>query len=162
MKTLIVYVTKNGTTEDCAQLLRQRLGAGETDLLNLRVQKLPDFEPYDCIVLGSYVHYGKIGKRLKHFAALHKEMLLSKKFGIFLCKGFPIDRVDPFEENFRPKLLAHAAALDCFGGVLDTKKLTGHEKYIADMVLRAAEEQQLERPRINEARIECFAERLLK
>ena len=75
MKTLIVYVTKSGTTEECAQRLRELLGRADTDLLDLKVQRLPDFAAYDCIVLGSYIHYGKIGKRLKRFVSLHKEML---------------------------------------------------------------------------------------
>ena len=128
LKTLIVFVTKNGTTEECAQRLKELLGKGDTDLLNLRVQKLPDFEQYDCIVLGSYIHYGRIGKRLRHFAALHKEMLLEKKLGIYLCKGFPIDRKDPFEENFRKKIRRHAVVSDCFGGLLNPAKLKGKEK----------------------------------
>ncbi|MGI5896468.1 MAG: flavodoxin domain-containing protein [Oscillospiraceae bacterium] len=162
MKTLIVFVTKNGTTEECAQILREKLGHDSTDLVNLRVQKLPDFDAYDCIVLGSYIHYGRIGKRLKHFAALHKDTLLQKKLGIYLCKGFPIDKLDPFEENFKPKLLKHAVVCDCFGGVLDTKRLKGNEKYLADMVLQASEDQKLERPRIDKERIERFVEALLQ
>lgn len=162
LKTLIIFVTKNGTTEECAQRLRERLGKEDTDLLNLRVQKLPDFDHYDCIVLGSYIHYGNIGKRLKHFIALHKEMLLQKKLGIYLCKGFPIDRVDPFEENFRKKILKHALVCDCFGGLLNPGKLTGKEKKLANMVLDASAAQHLDAPQIFDERIDRFAEVLLK
>ena len=161
MKTLIVFVTKNGTTEECAQRLKELLGKGDTDLLNLRVQKLPDFEQYDCIVLGSYIHYGRIGKRLRHFAALHKEMLLEKKLGIYLCKGFPIDRKDPFEENFRKKIRRHAVVSDCFGGLLNPAKLMGKEKKLASMVLDASAAQHLEAPHLYDERIERFAKALL-
>ena len=162
LKTLIVFVTKNGTTEECAQRLRERLGRGDTDLLNLRVQKLPDFDAYDCIILGSYIHYGHIGKRLKHFIALHKEMLLEKKLGIYLCKGFPIDRMDPFEENFGKKILKHTVVRDCFGGILNPSKLKGKEKKLANMVLDASAAQNLDAPKLCDERIERFAAALLK
>lgn len=162
MKTLIVFVTKNGTTEECAQRLRERLGRADTDLVNLRVQKVPDLDAYDCIILGSYIHYGNIGKRVKHFAALHKEVLLEKKLGIYLCKGFPIDRVDPFEENFSKKILRHAIVRDCFGGLLNPAKLTGKEKKLANMVLDASAAQNLDAPQIYDERIDRFAGALLK
>ena len=162
MKTLIVYVTKSGTTEECAQRVRELLGRADTDLLDLKVQRLPDFAAYDCIVLGSYIHYGKIGKRLKRFVSLHKEMLLEKKLGIFLCKGFEGELKETFSKNFKPKLLRHALVYDSFGGVLQPDKLKGTEKRMAKMVQKTFEQAGKQPPQLDPDRIERFAQALLK
>ena len=89
-------------------------------------------------------------------------MLLEKKLGIYICKGFPIDKVDPFEENFGKKVLRHAVARECFGGLLNPSKLTGKEKKLANMVLDASAAQNLDAPKLYDERIERFAAALLK
>ena len=160
MKTLIVFVTKTGVTEDCAQKLKMLLGKDDTDLVNLKVQKLPDFTPYDCIILGSYLRYGRIGERLRNFMTLHKEMLLEKKLGIFLCKALPDDEENPFEENFRKKILGHAAACGDFGGRLDPDHLKGASRSMMKMVLQGILAQNRPLPQINDAAIEEFAKKL--
>jgi menaquinone-dependent protoporphyrinogen oxidase len=40
MNTLIVYTTKHGCTENCAQMLREKLN-GNVDLYNLKEKKQP-------------------------------------------------------------------------------------------------------------------------
>lgn len=162
MKTLIVFSTKTGTTEECAQLLAQHLGKKETDLVDLKVQKIPDLEPYDCIVLGSRVRYGKVGKQLRNFASLNKQTLLTKKLGIFLCMAIEEDLEKTLKKSFGKKIRAHALVQESFGGTLNLSKMKRADKKLAMVILSAFSSQKQEPPQVHTERVERFAEILLK
>jgi menaquinone-dependent protoporphyrinogen IX oxidase len=68
-KALIAYETKGGATEEAArkiaEVLRSKYGL-EVDLVDLKVQKVPDLAQYRNVVLGGGVRAGKVyNKALK-------------------------------------------------------------------------------------------------
>lgn len=68
-KTLVAYETKGGATEEAArkiaEVLRSKYGL-EVDLVDLKVQKVPDLAQYPNVVLGGGVRAGKVyNKALK-------------------------------------------------------------------------------------------------
>ena len=68
-KTLVAYETKGGATEEAArkiaEVLRSKYGL-EVDLVDLKVQKVPDLAQYRNVVLGGGVRAGKVyNKALK-------------------------------------------------------------------------------------------------
>ncbi len=68
-KTLIAYETKGGATEEAArkiaEVLRSKYGL-EVDLVDLKVQKVPDLAQYRNVVIGGGVRAGKVyNKALK-------------------------------------------------------------------------------------------------
>jgi menaquinone-dependent protoporphyrinogen IX oxidase len=68
-KTLVAYETKGGATEGAAQkiaeVLRSKYGL-EVDLVDLKVQKVPDLAQYRNVVIGGGVRAGKVyNKALK-------------------------------------------------------------------------------------------------
>jgi menaquinone-dependent protoporphyrinogen IX oxidase len=68
-KTLVAYETKGGATEEAArkiaEVLRSKYGL-EVDLVDLKVQKVPDLAQYRNVVIGGGVRAGKVyNKALK-------------------------------------------------------------------------------------------------
>ncbi|MGD0645747.1 MAG: flavodoxin domain-containing protein [Candidatus Bathyarchaeia archaeon] len=68
-KTLVAYETKGGATEESAQKIAEILRSKyqlEVDLVDLKVQKVPDLVQYQNVVIGGGVRAGKVyGKTLK-------------------------------------------------------------------------------------------------
>ena len=65
MKTLIVYASKTGTTERCAEILGQNLK--DATIINLTETQNEDINKYDLIIIGSPIRMGLIDKRVKGF-----------------------------------------------------------------------------------------------
>lgn len=86
-KTLIVYVSKSGVTEENAKIISNILNSNygfEVDLINLKENSKPDLSQYDNIIIGSGIRmarwYGKANKFLKND-------FKDKKVAIFLSSG---------------------------------------------------------------------------
>ncbi len=84
MKTLIVYSSKYGTTEKCAQRIQNQLGEG-CDLVNLLDKQTPDLAAYDTIMLGSSIYAGKMRSDVVKLVSDQESVLRDKSFGVFLC-----------------------------------------------------------------------------
>ncbi|MDP4151932.1 MAG: flavodoxin domain-containing protein [Bacillota bacterium] len=132
MKTLIVYASKSGTTEKCAQILAEKLSA---DVKDAGKEKI-DIEGYDTVIIGSSIRMGRIQKSVKDFIDKNIGLLLKKKIGLFICCGFTENANQFFSANFPQNLLDSAIAKECFGGELDKNKLHGLDKIIAGMVTK--------------------------
>ena len=61
MKNLIIFTTKHGCVEKCSTLLQQKLH-GETTMVNLKKDVIPDLEGFQNIILGGSIYVGKIQK----------------------------------------------------------------------------------------------------
>ena len=44
MKTAVIYMSKHGTAEKAAALIAKKQNSGETEVINLRKDKLPSLE----------------------------------------------------------------------------------------------------------------------
>lgn len=119
MKTLIIYETKHGATEQIARSLAQRLP--EAVLCNLKKEGAPDLTGYDCIVLGGPLTAGQVPKSLKAFAQQHEAVLKKRRLGLFVSGLQPEEEARYLEDNF-PGLLAGAKAKRFLGGIFDPKK----------------------------------------
>lgn len=86
MKTLIVYATKNGSTQEVAYLLMKEL-IGEVKLVDIRHEEVDDISPYDNILIGSSVYFGQINRKIKDFIYLHRPEILNRRYGVFLLAG---------------------------------------------------------------------------
>lgn len=119
MKTLIIYATKHGTTRTCVEMLSSQL-AGEVMMLDLKEQKTIDMDPYDTVVLGGAIHAGRLDAKIRSFALEHKDMLLKKKLGLFIC-GMEEKEEEIKKQlslNYPEDLLTHAVVKTSFGGQL--------------------------------------------
>jgi len=121
MKTLIIYATKYGCTQECAELLKKYM-QGEvmvTSALNCKY----NLNEFDQIVIGGSVYMGKIRKDFTRFCQQNKKILLRKKLGLFACCYTPNDTEGFFETIFPQDLLHHAAYVTTVGGRMDYEKM---------------------------------------
>ena len=82
MKTLIVYGTKYGCTQKCAELLKERL-SGEVCLQNAKSAQ-GSLKEYDAVFIGGSVYMGKIRGEVSRFYRRHHKELLKKRLGLYL------------------------------------------------------------------------------
>jgi menaquinone-dependent protoporphyrinogen IX oxidase len=86
-KTLVAYETKGGATEEAArkiaEVLRSKYGL-EVDLVDLKVQKVPDLAQYRNVVLGGGVRAGKVYNKALKFL---ENDLSGKHVAFFVSSG---------------------------------------------------------------------------
>ncbi len=54
MKNLILFTTKYGSVEKCSNLLKEQLD-GETRIVNLKRDAVPNLQEFDNIILGGSI-----------------------------------------------------------------------------------------------------------
>ena len=140
MKTAIIYMSKHGTTEKVVTIISDHLKLQNTDVFNLRNDKIPDISSYDFIIIGGSIHAGMIQKRIKQFCIINKELLLNKKIGLFLCCMEVGEKaLIQFDNAFPAELRQHAFYTGLMGGECLTDKMNFFEKSLVKMVVGGPE-----------------------
>lgn len=133
MRVLIAYESKSGTTEECVRLLAQELHGTDVTIEDLSYGT-PELSGYDAVFAGSYVRFGKVGKRFSMFLEQKEKQLLHKHFGLFLCCGEP-QNFEDYQKRLLPTVLvAHAFDVECFGGSLELYRFHGMERLAVRML----------------------------
>ncbi len=131
MNTLIIYASKTGTTEKCANQINRQLK--NSKMVNILEQN-EDINRYNLIIIGTPIRMGMIDKKIKKFLISNIEALKSKKVAYFICCGFNENWKSYYKQNIPKELLDNAIIYDTFGGEMDLKKQKGFDKFIAKMV----------------------------
>jgi menaquinone-dependent protoporphyrinogen oxidase len=135
MKTLIVYCSMYGTAAKAAHLLSEYLD-GEVLVVDLKRDPVSfDLKDFDSVIIGGSIHIGEIQVTLKNFMKDHRDILLSKNLGLFLCcwhDGFvALDQFRAaFPKEFREKAIGHGI----FGGEFPISKMGFIEKQMAEYI----------------------------
>ncbi|NCC14270.1 MAG: hypothetical protein EOM32_12970 [Spirochaetia bacterium] len=141
MKTLIIYATQHGTTRTCVEMLSSQL-AGEVMMLDLKEQKTIDMDPYDTVVLGGAIHAGRLDGKIRSFSLEHKDQLLKKRLGLFIC-GME-DKEEEINKqlslNYPEDLLSHAVARTSFGGQLLFSRMTPITRWFMQKMSKSKED----------------------
>ncbi|MEK5237699.1 flavodoxin domain-containing protein [Paenibacillus sp. FSL L8-0470] len=154
MKTLILYATKYGCTEKAAYLLKSQL-QGEVEAINLKYVKVPPLTAYDNIILGGSVYYGKIRKEMAQFSRENKEMLKSKRLGLFICAGLKGEQAEQeLRLAFPEELYSKALVKEVFGDEIYTDKMSATDK----LILRIAKGKEKGNTGLALDRITSFAQ----
>ena len=135
MKTIIMYSSKYGCTEDCVKALKSKLN-GECRLVNLKNVGAIDFQQYDWVIIGGSIYVGKIQKEVRLFCERNLKELLTKNISSFMCCTTPEQVNDFFENNFPAKLLAHAIKTVNFGGELRQEKMGFLDRKLTALVTK--------------------------
>ncbi|MFW9904322.1 MAG: flavodoxin domain-containing protein [Candidatus Thorarchaeota archaeon] len=94
-KTILVYATRWGATEETAQEIKRVLNEKfniEVDLTNLKDKEKkenrnPDISPYENVIIGISVAKFRWAKEGKKFLQKNKTALLGKKLFVFVSSG---------------------------------------------------------------------------
>lgn len=155
MKTIIVYATKTGATEECANKLKNMLP--DTEIVNIENINNFNLDNYEQIIIGTPIRIGQINKKIKDFVSKNLDKLKLKKVSIFICCGF-IEGIDKyFTDNFPNDLLEQAITYDTFGGKLDLDKQKGLDKFVVKMISKSNADMNI---KILDNKIEEFVNKL--
>lgn len=135
MNILIAYVTKSGTTKECAERLGSLFSAQKVTYADL-AETSPTLEEYDLIAIGAPIRYGQLDKRAVQFVKNNGDALKNKKFGLFCCCGFPDAAEDCFRKSYPKEILDVSVANITFGGEMDPTRVHGLDRFVTKMVLR--------------------------
>jgi len=142
MKTLVVYDTKHGATEEVAKRIAAaiREGGTQSELLDLRTKgaEAASLAGFSAVALGGPFYMGKWSKRAEAFASAREEELAAKSFALFSLGTNEKLGLDAAKDALPPSLAAKALSAH-FGGRVDYLKLGGFERFIVRMVGGKAE-----------------------
>ena len=133
MKTLIIYATTYGFTEECIKDLEKNIKS-DVNMINIMKDQSVDLNTYDTILIGGSIYMGHIQSQLKTFCEQNLSQLKAKKIGLFLCCGFADNFDQQLQSNFPVELIEIAFAKQCFGGELRIDKMNFAHKLITKMM----------------------------
>ncbi len=129
MKTLILYTTKHGFTQQCVEYLAQQLPQGVT-AVDIGKDTDVDVAKFDQVIMGGSVYMMKMSRQLKQFARQNAAVLAQKQLALFVCCMTP-DSADSFMQECFPQEVYEAAKLRVnFGGALNAEKLNLLERTV--------------------------------
>lgn len=146
MHTLVVYGSKNGYARECAQKVAQSL-TGETELVDIRNRsKLRDLSRFDQVLAGGSVRAGRLNGSLRKFLESHREELMQKRLGLFLCSTTADNIETQFETYFPNELLHSAIAKSWFGGRIVFAQQNPIMRMMLKKILKGESDVHLEQP----------------
>ena len=122
MKTLILFASRYGATEEIAYMLKSAVG-GDVTVRNIRERGIT-LDGYDTVIIGSCVYMFKLDKHIRHFLRRNEKTLMGKRLGVYLSCYTTPGTEGYLEHFFSPELLAHAAAKDILGGKMQYEKMS--------------------------------------
>jgi menaquinone-dependent protoporphyrinogen oxidase len=131
MKTLILYATKYGATEEVARRLRKQLD-GEVTLVNVMVDPVRSPERYDMVILGGSIYMGKVQKQLTNYIRKNIDILGQKNIGLYICAAHPEEnkRIIELQQAFPASLNRKAIAKAVLGYAINFDKMRFIDKFI--------------------------------
>ena len=138
MKTLILFTSKYGAAEKCANLLSEKLN-GDVNIINLKETKDVTLSDYDKVIVGCSIYAGNIQSEVKDFCTTNLDLLLDKPFGLFMsCMTDKREEIKSYaEKSFSNELINHATVIDSLGAVFNFKKMNFFERQVIKMILNS-------------------------
>jgi menaquinone-dependent protoporphyrinogen oxidase len=161
MKTLIVYGSYTGVTEDCAKELKGLL-KGEVELFNIKNHVKVDLNNFDTIIVGTSIRAGTLNKKVTNICIENKNILTKKTLGVFTC-GLSDDNeaLTAVEKGLGEELKGHAKVISHFGGEVRTDKLNFFFNFILKKIT-ASQGKKVTDFKVNDNKIKEFANKISK
>lgn len=90
MRALVTYATKKGSTAGIAEAIGEELKRMGLEADVRPVEEVRDVRPYDAVILGSAIYFGKWRKEALRFGSRHADVLLGKP--VWMFDSGPTDR----------------------------------------------------------------------
>ena len=128
MKILIAYTSKNGSTASCVQRLADGLRGLDVKIADLAKEQ-PNAAEFDMVIVGAAVHHHRFPASVARFLRGEKEVLKTKKLGLFLLCGIAEEQVYYMEKLFPAELRDKAFEVAFWGGSLRYDGLKFWDKF---------------------------------
>lgn len=129
MKTLIIYASKYGYTEELVKKMIVESN-NEFDSININSTNKIDLSKYEGVILGSSIYIGQMNRKLKDFVSKNLNVLMDKKISLFLACGSEENFDLQVKNNFPEALVEHASSITYLGGKIQKEKLNFFYKFI--------------------------------
>jgi len=129
MKTLILFSSRYGATEKCANLIMKEL-RDDVDVINLRNGEFRDIGNYDIILIGGGVYAGKLQSEITKFIEANEDCLRNKKVGIFLCCKDSEKTAEYAKANLPDWLINGLFLLENTGYEINFERMNFFEKFL--------------------------------
>ncbi len=158
MKTLIVYMSTHGCTEQVVRQLSEKLGE-ETEVINLKRDIVPDLDDFSRIIIGGSIHAGQIQRKVRDFCEKNMDVFRHKEVGLFICCMYEGQQAkDQLKNAFPEKLHQYSKAEAILGGEFNFSRMNFLEKMIVKKVVHVKESVS----NIDNRAIDRFAKRMEK
>ncbi len=158
MKTLIIYMSTHGCTEQVIQELSTKL-SGDIITHNLKDDKNPDFQDSDRVIIGGSIHGGQIQRRVREFCEKNLEKLGRKEVGLFICCMHEGNQAyQQLNDAFPEKLHQYAKTEAIMGGEFNFERMNFIEKMMVKKIAKVNQSIK----KVNHQAIENFAKRMDK
>ncbi len=139
MKTLIVYMSNHGCTENVVNELKEKLDS-KTSIVNLKKDPNPDLKEYRRIIIGGSIHAGQIQRKIRDFCERNLNVFQFKEVGLFICCMYESQVAkDQLKNAFPEKLHQYSKTEAIFGGEFNFEKMNFFEKMIVKKVAHVNE-----------------------
>jgi menaquinone-dependent protoporphyrinogen oxidase len=129
MTLLIAYGSKRGSTREVAEALAKKLAEGEREVELRRAADVDDLAPYDGVILGGSLYFGRLHGDAVRFLAKHRRTLSELPVAVFALGPTRAEPHDLAASRAQlDKALEKAPGVEpqsvaVFGGVIDPTKL---------------------------------------
>jgi menaquinone-dependent protoporphyrinogen oxidase len=126
---LVVYGSKHGSTQEVAAAIAKRLTQAGRDVELRRARDVDDLTPYDGVVLGGSLYFGRWHKDAVRFLSKHRRELSERPVEVFALGPKTAEPEDLAQSRAQlgkalqkvPEVKPRSIAV--FGGALDPSKL---------------------------------------
>jgi menaquinone-dependent protoporphyrinogen oxidase len=116
LKTVVLYDSKRGVTEECAKKVSESL---KCDNYNLRKHNQINLDNYDLIIIGTPLYAGIPMTSVKKFCNNNVDILKKKKLAFFICGlGEASEMIDIFKTKINSEVVKNISIIRHFGGEL--------------------------------------------
>lgn len=135
LKTLIIYDSRYGCAEKCAQMIGSKLNNAEV----VHVKNAPeDIGFYDIIIIGGSIYMGRIQSRIRKFCKRHLKVLNKKTIGLFISCMFVGERgKEQLQNAFVKEFADKAKAKDFFGGEITFNKMKFFDRLLIKLLRKS-------------------------
>jgi menaquinone-dependent protoporphyrinogen oxidase len=129
MTLLIAYGSKRGSTREVAEAIAKKLAEGEREVELRRAADVDDLTPYDGVILGGSLYFGRLHGDVVRFLAKHRRTLSELPVAVFALGPTTVEPNDLAASRAQlDKALEKARGVEpqsvaVFGGVIDPTKL---------------------------------------
>ena len=154
MRTLILYSSKYGFTENVAGILADHM-AGDVVLQQCFKGYSVDLTQFDNVIIGSSIYVGKPNGAVLDFCENYQRLLMSKRIGFFVTGNVEEDALKVIRENYPENLVDKSKKMGYFGYEFNFEKMRFFDRFFTKLIVRKSESEY----RILSNEIESFAQK---
>lgn len=141
MKTLIVYASSHGFTEECIEKLKEDLNDTPTVVNLKKTRRVENLASYDTVIVGGSIHAGHMQKKVLTFFKDEEETLTNvKNIGLFVVCMSPEKEAMKYIDEWYPQALREKAfAKAYFGGAFNFERMNFLQRFIIKNMMKKAE-----------------------